>query len=370
MGLKAGIIGLPNVGKSTLFNAITNAHIEAANYPFATIEPNSGIVELKDERVDCLADIFHPRKVIRATFEFIDIAGLVKGASKGEGLGNQFLANIRNVDAICHVVRCFENPDIIHVENSVDPRRDIEIINYELILADLDTVIKRLGKVETKARTSKDKASVEECTVLNLLKKQLENGLPARGIEFTKEQKTILKSYGLLTMKPVIYVANVSEEDYSNLEQSKNYQIVKEIAQEEHAEVIAISAAIEEELSSLEEQEKIAYLNDLGMSETGLNRLVARAYSLLSLATFFTVGEDEVRAWTFSKGMKAPQCAGLIHSDFEKGFIRAETYAYEDIREYRSEKALKEAGKIRSEGKEYEVKDGDCLLIRFNVSSK
>ncbi len=370
MGLKAGIVGLPNVGKSTLFNAITNANAEAANYPFATIEPNSGVVELNDKRVDDLVELFHPKKTIRATFEFIDIAGLVKGASKGEGLGNKFLANIRNVDAICHVVRCFDNPDIIHVENSIDPKRDIETINYELIFADLDTITKRLGKVETKAKTVKDKASVEECTVLKLLKEKLEEGTPARMVELTQEQKNLVKSFSLLTMKPVIYVANVAEEDYGNIEGCKYYNQVKEIADKENAEVIAISASIEEELSSLSIEERMEYLNELGASQTGLDKLVETAYHLLSLSTFFTVGEDEVRAWTFSLGMKAPQCAGIIHTDFEKGFIRAETYSYEDIMQYKTEKALKEAGKLRSEGKEYVVRDGDCLLIRFNVSGK
>lgn len=367
MGLKAGIVGLPNVGKSTLFNAITNAHAEAANYPFATINPNSGIVELNDERVDELVKIFQPKKTIRATFEFIDIAGLVKGASKGEGLGNQFLANIRNVDAICHVVRCFDNEDIIHVENSVDPVRDIETINYELIFADLDTVTKRLAKVETKARTAKDKDSVAECELLNLLKTNLEKGIPARLVELNESQKKIVSNFSLLTIKPVIYVANVSEEDYGNLLECENYLKVKQIAEKECAEVIAISAAIEEELVALEKDEKIEYLKELGVEKTGLDRLVDTTYHLLNLATFFTVGEDEVRAWTFKKGMKAPQCAGIIHSDFEKGFIRAETYSYADIEEYKSEKTLKELGKIRSEGKDYLVNDGDCLLIRFNV---
>ncbi len=367
MGLKAGIVGLPNVGKSTLFNAITNAHVEAANYPFATINPNSGVVELNDERVDELVKIFNPKKTVRATFEFIDIAGLVKGASKGEGLGNQFLANIRTVDAICHVVRCFENEDIIHVDNTIDPLRDIETINYELIFADLDTITKRLGKVETKARTSKDKESVRECEALLLLKENLEKGIPARLISLNEEQKKVISSFSLLTMKPVIYVANVSEDDYGNLDNCKYYLQVKEFAEKEHAEVIAISCAIEEELSSLSKEEKMEYLNELGVNKTGLDRLVDTTYHLLNLATFFTVGEDEVRAWTFSKGMKAPNCAGIIHTDFEKGFIRAEVYSYEDIKEYRSEKVLKELGKIRSEGKDYLVNDGDCLLIRFNV---
>ncbi len=367
MGLKAGIVGLPNVGKSTLFNAITNAHAEAANYPFATIKPNSGIVELNDHRVDELVKIFNPKRTIRATFEFIDIAGLVKGASKGEGLGNQFLANIRNVDAICHVVRCFENEDIIHVENSVDPLRDIETINYELIFADLDTVTKRLGKVETKARTAKDKESVAECEVLTLLKKNLEEGIPARSVELSEEQIKLVSSFALLTMKPVIYVANVGEEDYGDLDNCENYLKVKAVAEKEHSEVIAISAAIEDELAELSKEERMEYLKELGVNKTGLDRLVDTTYHLLNLSTFFTVGEDEVRAWTFKNGMKAPQCAGIIHTDFEKGFIRAEAYSFNDIASYRSEKALKELGKIRSEGKDYLVNDGDCLLFRFNV---
>lgn len=370
MSLKAGIVGLPNVGKSTLFNAITNSHVEAANYPFATINPNSGIAELNDVRFDKLVDIFHPKKEVRAVFEFIDIAGLVKGASKGEGLGNQFLANIRLCDAICHVVRCFDSSEIIHVDGNVDPQRDIDIINLELVFADLDTVTKAIGKVEVKARTTKEKTAVEELQVFTLIKNALDEGKSARSVDLTDEQKQIIKSFNLLTMKPVIYVANVSEEDYAHPENCKYYQVVKKIAEDEHVECIAISAEIEAELANLETEEKKEYLADLGVNETGLDRLVRSTYSLLNLGTFFTVGEDEVRAWTFKKGMKAPQCAGIIHTDFEKGFIRAETYACEDIFEYKSEKALKEAGKIRLEGKDYLVKDGDCLLIRFNVSGK
>lgn len=370
MSLKAGIVGLPNVGKSTLFNAITNSHVEAANYPFATINPNSGIAELNDVRFDKLVDIFHPKKEVRAVFEFIDIAGLVKGASKGEGLGNQFLANIRLCDAICHVVRCFDSSEIIHVDGNVDPQRDIDIINLELVFADLDTVTKAIGKVEVKARTTKEKTAVEELQVLTLIKNALDEGKSARSVDLTDEQKQIIKSFNLLTMKPVIYVANVSEEDYAHPENCKYYQVVKKIAEDEHVECIAISAEIEAELANLETEEKKEYLADLGVNETGLDRLVRSTYSLLNLGTFFTVGEDEVRAWTFKKGMKAPQCAGIIHTDFEKGFIRAETYACEDIFEYKSEKALKEVGKIRLEGKDYLVKDGDCLLIRFNVSGK
>lgn len=367
MSLKAGIVGLPNVGKSTLFNAITSSHVEAANYPFATINPNSGIVEVNDQRVDQLVEIFNPRRVVRTTFEFIDIAGLVKGASKGEGLGNQFLGNIRSCDAICHVVRCFENSDIIHVENSIDPSRDIQTINLELIFADLDTVVKRISKVETKAHTTKEKTAVSEFNLLSKLRNALENEEPARSLNLSEEEKILVKQYNLLTIKPVIYVANVSEEDYINPHNSKYYRAVEEIAFKEKAEVIAICANIESELAELPKEEKIEYLNELGVSSTGLDRLVATTYHLLNLATFFTVGEDEVRAWTFTRGMLAPQCAGTIHTDFEKGFIRAEVYSCEDIFKYRSEKALKEAGKIRSEGKAYEVQDGDCMLIRFNV---
>ena len=367
MSLKAGIVGLPNVGKSTLFNAITSSQVEAANYPFATINPNSGIVEVNDERVDKLVKLFNPRKTVKTTFEFTDIAGLVKGASKGEGLGNQFLGNIRNCDAICHVVRCFDNNDIIHVDNSVDPQRDIQTINLELILSDLDTVVKRISKVETKAHTTKEKSAVQEFNLLSKIRVALEDEKPARSVELTPEEEILVRQYNLLTIKPVIYVANVSEEDYANPDGCKYYQVVKKIAEEEGAESIAISANIESELALLPQEEKIEYLNALGVSATGLDRLVATTYHLLDLATFFTVGEDEVRAWTFIKGMLAPQCAGTIHTDFEKGFIRAEVYSCDDIFEYKTEKALKEAGKIRSEGKAYVVQDGDCMLIRFNV---
>lgn len=370
MALTAGIVGLPNVGKSTLFNAITNSQVEAANYPFATINPNSGIVELNDKRFDELVEIFQPKKQVRATFEFTDIAGLVKGASKGEGLGNQFLANIRLCDAICHVVRCFDSNEIIHVDGNVDPLRDIETINLELIFADLDTVNKRIGKVETKARTSKEKTAVEELSVLTLIKNALDNGKSARSVSLNSEQLALVKNFNLLTMKPVIYVANVSEEDYANPENCKYYNEVLDFAKSEGSQCIAISAGIEAELVGLDKEERDEYLSSLGIEETGLDRLVKSSYQLLNLSTFFTVGADEVRAWTFKNGSKAPQCAGIIHTDFERGFIRAEAYSCEDIFALRSEKALKEAGKIRSEGKEYLVQDGDCLLFRFNVSGK
>lgn len=367
MSLKAGIVGLPNVGKSTLFNAITNSNVEAANYPFATINPNSGVVEVNDPRVDELVKIFNPKRIVKATCEFTDIAGLVKGASKGEGLGNQFLGNIRNCDAICHVVRCFENPDIIHVENGVDPQRDIDIINLELIMSDLDIVTKRLAKVETKARTSKDKESVAEYNLLSRIKAVLDNEQSARTLDFTEEEKKLLSSYNLLTAKPVLYVANVAEEDYADLDNSKYYLQVCEIAKKENSQCIPICANTECELSSLSLEEKMEYLESLGVSSTGLDRLVKTTYDLLNLSTFFTVGADEVRAWTFTNGMTAPECAGTIHTDFQRGFICAEVYAYNDMEVYKSEKALKEAGKIRTEGKAYKVQDGDCMLIRFNV---
>ena len=364
MSLKAGIVGLPNVGKSTLFNAITNSHVEAQNYPFATINPNEGVVNLNDERFDKLVEIFHPKKEIKATFEFIDIAGLVKGASKGEGLGNQFLSNIRNVDLICHVVRCFEDNEIIHVEGSIDPLRDIETIEYELIFADLDTVVKRLGKVEVKARTSKEKEAVEEFKLLTLLKENFEKGISARLIPLTEEQEELIKMYNLLSYKKVIYVCNVSEEDYATPENNQYFMKVKALAEKENAECLAISARIEEELSSLSKEDKKEYLDSLGVKKPGLDVLASRAYHLLNLSTFFTVGEDEGRAWTFINGWKAPRCAGTIHTDFEKKFIRAEVYSCLDLFEYGSEKALKENGKIRIEGKDYLVKDGDCLFIR------
>ncbi len=366
MPLTAGIVGLPNVGKSTLFNAITQSQVEAANYPFATINPNVGVVEVPDERIDHLVEIFEPLKTIYTTFEFTDIAGLVKGASKGEGLGNQFLSHIRQVDAICHVVRCFENPDITHVEGSVDPLRDIEIINLELAMADLQNIENRIVKVERKAQV-KDKDAAAEYAVLKKLNDALLEGKAARTVELTKEEELIARNYQLLTRKPMIYVANMSEEDISDPENNAYYQKVSAYAKAENNEVIAISAEIEEELSSLAKADKEAFLQDLGILESGLDRLIRAAYHLLGLQTFFTAGKQEVRAWTFKKGMTAPECAGIIHTDFQKGFIRAETYSYEDLMVYRSEAALKENGKLRLEGKEYEVQDGDVLHFRFNV---
>ena len=366
MPLTAGIVGLPNVGKSTLFNAITKSQVEAANYPFATIKPNVKTVEVPDERVDRLSEMFNPRKTIRTTFEFTDIAGLVRGASKGEGLGNQFLGHIREVDAICHVVRCFDDNSITHVENSVDPKRDIEIVNLELALADLETVQNRISKIERKAQ-SKEKDAVKEFELLKRFKSALEAGLPARSVELNEEEEILSKSYNLLTIKPVIYIANMSEEDVTHPEDSAYYQEVKQIAEAENNKVIAITARLEEELSQLDPDEKQMFLEDMGLQRSGLDDIIVTAYSILNLCTFLTVGTDEVRAWTFTRGMKAPDCAGVIHSDFKKGFIRAEVYSYDDIMEYGSELALKEAGRLRIEGKDYVVQDGDIMHIRFNV---
>ena len=365
MSLTAGIVGLPNVGKSTLFNAITNSRVEAANYPFATIEPNVGVVEVKDERLINLAEIFEPERTIFTTFEFTDIAGLVKGASNGEGLGNKFLANIREVDAICHVVRCFEDSNITHVYDRIDPVDDIEIINYELQMADIATCENRIAKVEKKALNSKDKEAVFEYNLLTKILDALNKNTNVRTLSFNDDEKQYLKQFNFLTSKPVIYVCNIKEEEINNPDSNKYYLAVKEYALKENSKAVAISARIEEELSDLSKEEKLEFLKELDIDHSGLDELIKQAYATLGLETFFTVGKDECRGWTFKTGYTAPQCAGIIHTDFEKGFIKAEVYTYDDFMEYKSETALKQAGKIRLEGKDYHPKDGDIMFFRF-----
>ena len=366
--MKLGIVGLPNVGKSTLFNSLTKAGALSANYPFATIDPNVGIVSVPDERIVKLGELYHTKKVTPATIEFVDIAGLVKGASKGEGLGNQFLANIREVDAIVHVVRCFEDTNIIHVDGSIDPARDIETINLELIFSDIEILDRRISKIAKQARM--DKTLAKELELVEAVKAHLEEGRMARTFEVPDDDDAQIwfKGYNLLTAKPVIYAANVAEDDLADDGASNPHVAkVREMAKEEGAEVFVICAQIEQELAELDEDEKKEYLEDLGVESSGLDKLVAASYSLLGLISFLTAGEDECRAWTFKKGMKAPDCAGIIHTDFKKGFIRAEVYRFDDIDELGSELAIKEAGRLRLEGKDYVVQDGDVMHFRFNV---
>ncbi|MEI3604434.1 redox-regulated ATPase YchF [Pseudogracilibacillus sp. SE30717A] len=366
MSLTAGIVGLPNVGKSTLFNAITRAGAESANYPFCTIDPNVGIVEVPDERLQKLTEVVNPKKTVPTAFEFTDIAGIVKGANKGEGLGNQFLSHIRQVDAICQVVRCFVDENITHVAGKIDPIDDIETINLELILADLETVTRRFERSEKLAR-QKEKTAVQEFNVMKKLKEGLEEEIPARSIQLTEEELVIAKQLHLLTAKPILYVANVSEDDIVDIDGNQYVEQVKEFAEKDGAEVVVVSAKIEEEIAELDQEEKEMFLEELGIEQSGLDQLIKASYQLLGLATYFTAGEQEVRAWTFKKGMKAPQAAGIIHTDFERGFIRAETVSYEDLMEAGSMVKARENGKVRLEGKDYLVQDGDVIHFRFNV---
>lgn len=365
MALTAGIVGLPNVGKSTLFNAITKAGALAANYPFATIDPNVGIVEVPDARLTELEKIVNPKKTIPTTFEFTDIAGIVKGASKGEGLGNKFLSHIREVDAICQVVRAFDDENVTHVAGRVNPIDDIEVINMELVLADLESVEKRLPRLEKLAK-QKDKTAVNEVRILTQIKEVLENGQPVRSIDFNEEDQKYVNQAQLLTAKKMLYIANVGEDEINDADNEK-VKTIREYAEQEGSEVIVISARIEEEIATLDDEDKEMFLEDLGIEEPGLNILIRKAYELLGLATYFTAGVQEVRAWTFKEGMTAPQCAGIIHTDFERGFIRAEVTSYDDYVAYNGEQGAKEAGKMRLEGKEYIMKDGDVVHFRFNV---
>ena len=363
--MKIGIVGLPNVGKSTLFNSITKAGAECANYPFCTIEPIIGVVAVPDERIDKLAEMYKPQKVTKAVVEFVDIAGLVKGASKGEGLGNKFLSHIREVDAICQVVRCFEDSNVIHVDGNVNPLRDIETINLELIFADMETIEKRLEKAKKNLKA--DKKYQAEIDLLEKIKENLEKGIPARAIDYNEDEQEMLKDMFLLTAKPIIYIANISEDQIENAENEPMVKEVKEYASKEHAEVIPLCVKVEEELSGLEEQDKKEMLEALGLEESGLDKLIKKSYDLLGLMSFITAGEPEVRAWTIKKGTKAPKAAGKIHSDIERGFIKAEIVSYDDLIREGSMLSAKEKGLVRQEGKDYIMQDGDIVLFKFNV---
>ncbi|MDI6601823.1 MAG: redox-regulated ATPase YchF [Thermoanaerobacteraceae bacterium] len=364
--MQAGIIGLPNVGKSTLFNALTKVGVSAENYPFCTIEPNVGVVDVPDHRLQILEDMEHPQKVIPATVEFVDIAGLVRGASKGEGLGNKFLSHIRNVDAIIHVVRCFEDENIIHVDITIDPVRDVETINLELIFADLETIEKRLERTK-KMTKSGDKMYLRQVEVLENMKYELEKGKPVRKIDFDDQDKEFVRSIDLLTDKPILYVANINEDEILDTDDNKYVKTLKEYAKKEGSDVITICAKIEAEIADMDDSEKLSFLNDIGIEEPGLNKLIRKAYEMLGYITFFTAGPKEVRAWTILKNTKAPQAAGKIHSDFERGFIRAEVISFEDLVRAGSQTRARELGLMRSEGKDYIMHDGDVVVFRFNV---
>ena len=364
--MKLGMVGLPNVGKSTLFNAITKKNILAANYPFATIDPNVGVVTVPDSRLEYLENLYLPERTIPTTYEFTDIAGLVKGASQGEGLGNKFLSHIREVDAIVEVVRCFENGDIIHVEGQIDPIRDIEIINLELAISDLEIVQNRIGKIAKKCEMTKDKGELLEFATLKKCEDALMHNIPLRRLEFDKDELLVLKPFCLITLKPIIYMANVDEDD-AILGHNKYTDMVSEYASKENASVIVACAKMESELAEMNDDDKTEFLKEMGISNSGLDKLIFATYDLLGLQTFFTSGKDECRAWTFKKGMKAPECAGIIHSDFQRGFIKAEIMSFDDLKECGSELKVKEAGKMRLEGKEYLMQDGDIVYFRFNV---
>lgn len=364
--MKVGIVGLPNVGKSTLFNALTKSKVLAANYPFATIDPNVGIVNVNDLRLEELSKIYKPQRVVPTSIEFIDIAGLVSGASKGEGLGNQFLSHIREVDAICQVVRCFDDENITHVEGHVDPLRDLEIIKIELSLADLDVINRRLPRIEKKAHMKAEDAHIEYAALVKI-KEMIENETSLEDLDLTDEEYKLIKNYNLLSLKPTLYIANLPDYDLENPEENTHYQALLKKADKESILVVPVSAQVEYEISDLSKEEQLEFLEAYGLTSSGLDEVIRKSYDLLGLQTYFTAGVKEVRAWTFSKGMKAPQCAGVIHTDFERGFIRAETISYEDIIEAGSAAVAKEKGRVRSEGKEYIVKDGDIILFRFNV---